>query len=174
MAHLHFLRFSAFALLGSALWGGCCANDVCQADDPLADAIELHLSRFSAADLDTVILLRYPKDYTSSTRPENVTLARSGLQVSDSIIVLNNSTPFSRVGNANLGAYRYVVQYLTHPNGINKGVPTEVLALEDLHVQGEYVKTSGCCTSYRNITKTAVVRGKTVDLRANPILRVTK
>jgi hypothetical protein len=167
------LRFFAVALLG-VLLGGCCANDVCRQDDPLADAVQLRLSHFTASDLDTLILLRYPKKFTPTTRPENVTLTRTGTQASDSVIVLNNSTPFARAGNANLGAYSYRVQYLAHPNGGGKPVTTTALAIDSLRVQGSYFKTSGCCTNYRNTNKIAYIQGKPVDLTQSPFLEVRK
>jgi hypothetical protein len=173
MANLLTFRFAALLGLVAAL-GGCCANDVCDPDDPLEDAITLRFSRdFAPSDLDTVIVLRSPRDSTTGTRPENVTLLRNSAQAYDDI-VLNNGAPFAQVGNAKLGGYRYVVQYLAHPNKANKGVVTSALFLKNLHVQGEFYKKSACCTNYRNVTKTVVIRGQTVDLSKNPVVEVPK
>ncbi|MBJ6109771.1 hypothetical protein JAO73_12155 [Hymenobacter sp. BT523] len=170
-----FATRGALGLLGAALLAGCCANDVCEADDPLADAVQLRFAKnFSVADLDTVIVLRYPKKFTNTPRPETVTLVRTPAQARDSVLLLNNDAPFSRVGNTNLGAYRYVVQYLAHPNGVNKPVTTTALVIDSIRVQGNYYKTSGCCTNYRNTGKTAYVQGRAYDLTLFPYLEVPK
>ncbi|MBF9223620.1 hypothetical protein [Hymenobacter ruricola] len=172
MANLLSLRFSAL-LLALGL-GGCCANDVCESDDPLADAVKLRFSpNFTVSDLDTIIIQRYPKRFTATTRPENVILLRNSAQARDSIL-LNNNAPFARVGNTNLGAYRYVVQYLAHPNNSIRPVTTNVLVIDSIRVQGSYYNSSACCTNYRNTGKTAFIQGKTFDLTQLPSLEIPK
>ncbi|UOQ96349.1 hypothetical protein MUN81_13935 [Hymenobacter sp. 5317J-9] len=170
-------RFSirvTLPLLSVALLAGCCANDVCQADDPLADAVRLSFApAYAAADLDTIIVLRYPKKFTNSTRPETATLVRTAVQARDAVL-LNNDAPFSRVGNTNLGAYRYVVQYLAHPNGEKRPTTTTAFTIDSIEVKGSYYKSSGCCTNYRNTSKTAFVQGRTYDLTQLPSLEVPK
>ena len=176
MAFSHFLRFSALALLGAALGAGCCANDVCEPDDPLADAVKLRFSpRFAQNDLDTLIVLRRPKVATTNARPETVTLVRTTVPVRGDSILINNNTPFPRIGNATLGNYRYEVQYLAHPNNVNKGVPTTVLVVDDIVVRGNYEAT-GCCTRYTNTTKTLFYDSsgvrKSIDLKQRPFLTI--
>jgi len=176
MALLRFLRFSAFALLGPALWGGCCANDVCEPDDPLADAVKLRFpARFALNDLDTLTILRYPRAFTANTRPETVTLVRTAVPARGDSIIINNSTPFARTGNTTLGNYRYVVQYLTHPGNVNKGVPTIAFIIDSLRIQGNYDAT-GCCTKYTNTTKMLYYTSggvkQAVDLKTLPYLLI--
>lgn len=173
MAHLLSFRTSAFLLL-AALLGGCCANNVCDPDDPLADALELRFSRaFSAADLDTVIILRYPKDFTRATRPEMLTLVRTAARARDSIL-LNNNTPFARVGTTTLGKYRYVVQYLGHPTA-GKPVATTALVIDSIGIRGDF-KGNGCCTNYANARKIVYAKDSVLDLtgQRKPILKITK
>jgi hypothetical protein len=176
MALLRFLRFSALALLGPALWGGCCANNVCEPDDPLADAVKLRFSsRFALSDLDTLTVLRYPKVVTSSTRPETVTLVRAQVPLRGDSILINNSTPFARTGNTNLGNYRYEVQYLAHPNNVRKGVPTTALVIENILLQGSF-EANGCCTNYANTAKTVYYDSsgvtKAINLKQKPFLLI--
>ncbi|MBF9140687.1 hypothetical protein [Hymenobacter properus] len=173
LSRLH--RFSAFALLGAAL-GGCCANDVCDPDDPLADAVKLRFSpRFAQNDLDTLTVLRYPKVFTANTRPESVTFVRTAAPLRGDSILINNSTPFARTGNTTLGNYRYVVQYLAHPNGVPKGVLTTAFVIDSLRIQGNYEAT-GCCTQYTNTTKTVYYTSggvaQVVDLKQQPFLLI--
>ncbi|MFD2720305.1 hypothetical protein ACFST9_16385 [Hymenobacter monticola] len=176
MALLRFLRSSAFVLLGPVLWGGCCANNVCEPDDPLADAVKLRFSpRFAPDDLDTLIVLRYPKKVTTTTRPETVTLVRIRVPLRGDSILINNNTPFTRTGNTTLGNYRYDVQYLAHPNGVRKGVPTTAFVIDSVRIQGSF-EGDGCCTQYTNTTKTVYYDSsgvkKTLDLKEKPFLLI--
>ncbi|MDO7845648.1 hypothetical protein Q5H92_04715 [Hymenobacter sp. M29] len=176
MALSHSLRLSAFALLSTALWGGCCANNECEAEDPLADAVKLRFSsRYAVNDLDTLTILRYPKDTTGIVRPETVTLVRGAAPVGGDSILINNNTPFARVANANLANYLYVVQYLAHPGGINKGVPTTAFVINGIRIQGRLV-ADGCCTTYINTTKTVAYDSsgvtKSVNLKEKPYLLI--
>ena len=176
MAPLHSLRLSALALLSTALWGGCCANNVCDADDPLADAVKLRFApRFAVNDLDTLTILRYPKDTTGIVRPETVTLVRGAVPANGDEIIINNNTPFARVGNANLGNYRYVVQYLAHPGGGTKGVLTTAFVIDYVRIQGR-LEADGCCTRYFNTAKTVYFgptgNKQTADLTKQPFLLI--
>lgn len=168
-------RTPAFLLLLAALLGGCCANNVCAPDNPLADALELRFSRaFAAADLDTVIILRYPKDFTATTRPETVTLVRTVAQARDSIL-LNNNVPFTRVGTTSLGAYRYVVQYFSHPSGSSKGVLTTAFTINRISIRGD-LKGNGCCTNYTNVEKIVYAKDSVFNFtgQRKPVLKITK
>jgi hypothetical protein len=181
MAYLLPLRLSAFALLGAALWSGCCANDQCAPDDPLADAVILRFAAgpngFAVNDLDTLTVLRYPKTFTATTRPETVTLVRGAVPARGDSILINNNTPFSRTGNTTLGNYRYVVQYLTHPGGVTKPVAATAIILDSIRIQGRYNAT-GCCTNYTNTAKTVYYsKGgltQAVDLKSQPYLVIPK
>lgn len=160
---------------------GCCANNVCNCQDAQADAIKLRFSTdptpgsrgFALADLDTIIIQRYPKKFTATTRPETVTLLRTAAQIRDSI-VLNNNTPFAQTGTSKLNQYRYVVQYLAQVAN-RKSVPTTVLTIDSVFVRGS-LDGSGCCTCYTNTEKTVFLNGNPQgrDIRATPVLVITK
>jgi hypothetical protein len=181
MAYFPIIRFSTLVITAAALLSGCCANNVCDCQDAQADAIQLRFSTntalggraFAPADLDTIIIQRFPKRFTANTKPEVVTLLRNSAQLRDSI-VLNNTTPFAQTGNTKLNQYRYVVQYLTQTPG-SKPVPTTALVLDSVLLRGSF-DGSGCCTCYTNTEKTVYLNGNRTgqDIKANPILTITK
>lgn len=170
------LRLFAFALLSAVLGAGCCANDVCDPGDTLADAVKLRFSpRFAVNDLDTLTLLRRPKGSASSVRPETVTFVRGAVPLRGDSILIDNNTPFTRIANNTLASYSYEVQYLAHPPGMQKGVPTTALVIKSISIQGKYDAT-GCCTTYTNTTKTvsydSLGVATTANLKEKPFLLV--
>ncbi|WP_046242945.1 hypothetical protein [Hymenobacter terrenus] len=180
MIHFPPFRFSAFLLVSAALLNGCCANNVCDCNDAEADAITLRFSTdvavggvFAITDLDTIIIQRYPKNFTLSTKPETVTLLRTAAQVRDSIL-LNNNAPFTQTGGSKLNRYRYVVQYLKQMPG-SKPVATTALVIDSVRLRGN-LDGSGCCTCYTNTEKTVFLNGDPIgkDVKANSIITINK
>lgn len=184
MAHLLPFRPSAALFLGVALLlSGCCANNVCDCQDEQADALELRFGAgFSAAELDTIVVLRSPLPYKPTTKMETVTLVRAPAQA-QTALVLNNGTPFAQVGTAKVNAYRYEIQYLAKlPTG--RSVPATVLVIDSTRLRGS-LQGDGCCTCYANAEKVVyATRAKknrsaldsvlVVDLKQTPYLELTK
>ena len=161
------------ATLGAAaclLLSGCCANNVCDCQDAQADALDLRFAAgsgaggFRAEDLDTLLLLRFPRRYKSTSKFETVTLYRPAAQAHDSVL-LNHNTPFNQTGSAKLSAYRYVVQYLKHMPG-RKPVPTTVAVLDSVDLAGSF-EGDGCCTCYLNSQKVVYRNGTATDLHTS-------
>ena len=164
----YFLRpclLSSLAVGTGLVLAGCCANDVCDNREG-QDAIRFRFSAdttgagrgFRKADLDTLIVQRFPLPYNpANTRFETVTLYRRGATAKDSVLVLDNATPFAQTGTTRLNSYRYVVQYLAHPNNwtgqpFRKGIPTTVLTIDSVELAGDYV-SEDCCSYYENTKK---------------------
>lgn len=178
MAQLHSFRFSILGLVLIALFNGCCANNVCNCNDAQEDAIQLRFSMdasstgFAATELDTIIIQRFPKKFTTTTVPESVTLLRAGKQVRDSV-VLANAAPFAQSGSARLSQYRYVVQYFKDvPN--RKSVLTTALVIDSVLLKGSY-DGSGCCTCYHNTAKSVYLNSKPAqDIKESSVLTIRK
>jgi len=181
MTHLLPLRLLAcLSFCAAFLLSGCCANNVCDCQEQ-QDAIKLRFSAdtvratgrgFRKADLDTLILKRYPLPYDTLSRFETVTLYRTGEQARDSTLLLDNGTPFAQVGTAKLNRYRYVVQYLAHPAAptgqpVRRGVPTTVLVIDRVLLQGTF-EGSGCCTCYLNTQKELYRDGQNTPVPLKP------
>ena len=179
MAYFPIIRFATLVISAGVLLSGCCANNVCDCQDAQADAIQLRFSRaagstgFAPADLDTIIIQRYPKKFTATTKPEVVTLLRTAAQLRDSII-LNNTSPFAQTGSAKLSQYRYVVQYPTQTPG-NKPVATTALVIDSVLLRGSFDGT-GCCTCYTNTEKKVYLNGRPTgeEIKENPVVVITK
>jgi hypothetical protein len=179
MAHFPIFRFSALAVLCGLLLNSCCANNVCECNDAQADAIQLRFSTdttrgargFIASELDTVIIQRYPKIFTNNTVPQSVTLVRTGAQISQPI-ELNNTTPFTQTGTDKLNQYRYVVRYLA-PVRNSKPLATTVLTIDSVLLRGTFEGT-GCCTCYSNTDKVVYLNGAARNIKADPVLTITK
>lgn len=171
-------RFSAAALLSAGLLlSGCCANNICDCKgEAQADAIKLVFGpTFAAADLDTVLIQRYPLIITPATKPETVTLIRTAAQAYDTLY-LNNATPFAPSGATKLSQYVYVVKYYATPH---RARPVTVLNIDNVALKGK-LTGNGCCTCYTNTYKSAAVRKdstvavRSIDLTTTPILYITK
>ena len=145
-----------FSIVAGLLLSGCCANNVCDCDDADADMVELRFaSSFStsagSADLDTVVIQRYPVPLPAGSKPEIVTLIRTAARSRDSIR-LNNGTPFPQIGTTRLGGYRYVLQYyVTRPG--SKPALTTLVNINKIDLKGR-LEGDGCCTCYINSGKT--------------------
>lgn len=181
MAHPILSRFRFLALLTLAaglLLGGCCANNVCECDDAKEDVVELRFVNFAPADLDTVVIQRFPRPLPTGARPEIVTLIRSGTHTLDSIQI-NNTTPFPQIGTTRLGEYSYTVKYYV-AQPASKPVLTPLYSISSLRVRGN-VEAKACCTCYTNTEKTVNARREGVaqdsvfDLKQAPyVLKVRK
>jgi hypothetical protein len=183
MVSTRFFRLTA--LITGLLLSGCCANNVCNCNDAQQDVIKIIFSQgpqgFTTAELDTLVLVRYPLRYDSlTTIPETVTLIRPGAQPTDTIF-LNNSTPFAQVGTARLNQYRYQIRYRS-PIRPRETKPATILIIDQVTLKGSF-DGNGCCTCYTNYDKqiaarqdsTQSQRADTVyNLRPRPIFRVYK
>jgi hypothetical protein len=177
MASSLFYRFFAPSLLAALLLSGCCADNECNCpDEPLADAIVLRFGTgFTDADLDTIVVQRYPL-YVSNAPdprkiiPETATLVRTGTHVRDSL-VLNNTTPFSQQNGTKLNNYRYVVRYLRKvPLKPNKAQLAYII--DSVALEGSY-QGDGCCTCYQNTRKQLAARPDSLTPRNTRALKPT-
>ena len=178
MAYLPSFRFSAVLVSGIALlFSGCCANNVCDYDDSQADAIRLVFTKsFTAADLDTLVVQRYPLTLTAAnlktTKPETVTLIRTTTPVRDSVLVINNTTPFPQSNTSTkLDQYKYVVRYYAAPRRVQ---PRSALALiiDNVTLKGDF-SGNGCCTYYLNTQKIVTSRKDSATATAPRISDLT-
>ena len=176
-------RFTALLTVAAGLLlSGCCANDVCECNDADADVIELRFaSSFSTAsgnaDLDTVVIQRFPIPLPAGSKPDVVTLIRSAARSRDSIR-LNNGTPFTQIGTTRLDGYRYVFQYYT-PRPGSKPALTTLVNINSVQLKGS-LDGDGCCTCYVNSKKTVFARREGLaqdsvfDLKRTPFLKISK
>ncbi|RZK90761.1 MAG: hypothetical protein EOO62_34600 [Hymenobacter sp.] len=67
-----------------------------------------------------------------------------------SIVTINNATPFPASGGAKLNAYTYRIALIRNRSGHRK--PTYSYYLTNVFINGEY-EANGCCTCYRNLGK---------------------
>jgi hypothetical protein len=180
MAFTPFLRLTALST--ALLLSGCCANNVCDCNDAQEDVIQLTFSnQFTSADLDTLVLVRYPLVYDPlTTIPETVTLIRPNAQPTDAIL-LNNSTPFAQVGTARLNQYRYQIRYRS-PIRPRETKPATVLLIDQVMLKGSF-DGNGCCTCYTNSDKriaarkdsSFIQRADTVyNLKPSPVFKIYK
>lgn len=170
MTHLLPFWFSAILFLGlGLLLPGCCANNVCDCPgEAQADAIKLVFSKSAfdtaaeIADLDTIVLQRYPlviipaSGTNPGTKPETVTLIRSTAQAYDTIYI-TNSTPFAQTSTAKLDQYRYYVRYYPALPAPRRKRPAFALVIDKVGLKGNLDGT-GCCTCYTNTEKTITTR----------------
>lgn len=156
MVHIPFFRRSALSILFiGLLLSGCCANKVCNCNDAQEDIIKLVFSKqFTTADLDTLVLLRYPLVFDPlTTTPETITLIRLGAQPTDTIF-LNNNTPFTQSGTARLNQYRYQIRY---HNTLRQSKLATALLIDQVTLKGSF-EGDGCCTCYTNYDKQIAAR----------------
>ncbi|MGY3090430.1 hypothetical protein ACVWYF_003485 [Hymenobacter sp. UYAg731] len=163
-------RFSAILLLGlGLLLPGCCANNVCDCPgEAQQDTIKLVFSEkdfattADMADLDTIVLQRYPlviipaSGTNPGTKPETVTLIRSAAQAYDTIFI-NNSTPFPQVSTGKLDQYQYYVRYYPALPAPRRKSPAFALVIDKVALQGN-LDGNGCCTCYTNTQKGITTR----------------
>ena len=141
------------------LLAGCCANNVCDcAGEAQQDAVKLVFdSKFTNADLDTLVVQRYPKINKTNAKPDVVTIVRPASQfgLSDTL-TLNNSTPFAQQGTTKLGAYSYRVRFLQRDSTNGRNHAALALRIDSVKLEGS-LAGNGCCTCYTNSYKAIYV-----------------
>ncbi len=184
---LRFLPLSPLLVLAA----GCCANNACNCQDTLEDSIYLTLNddptkgkAFTAAELDTVYLLRY-NPLTAGRNYDSIPLTRAllihqqrhtpllaqklilaGIDTSKggkdyptrtpNTIVLSNTFPFAPgTTGGKLSSYYYS---LVVKDKSVKPTQTYTFAINQINLKGQY-NADGCCTCYKNILKQARVNG---------------
>ena len=174
MAHVLPFRFSAPWGLLLLLLSGCCANNVCNCNDAVEDAITLQFrynpadtltaGNFRAADLDTIVLKRYALPRTATSKFDSLTVIRPAARAGDSLLITSNS-PFAQAGATKISGYSYVVQYLAHPP--KKGGGVTVLTINRTSLAGTFAG-DGCCTCYLNTRKLVYVNNLSVPQDLTP------
>jgi hypothetical protein len=183
-------KFSTWllGLLVAVLVSACCGSVSCECDDTFEDAIyfqfnladSLGTTGFRAADVDTVVLVRYayidPMLPPNSPAPPNDTarIIRTRALVS-APIVLNNNAPFTAGGGRKLDAYKYqlyVVRRFKKEGDVSNTLEPVFYSLDQFILAGKFIG-DGCCTCYENQGKQLrVSQGKEFG-RAGTILNVT-
>ena len=178
MAPISSFRLTALSI--GLLLSSCCANNVCNCNDEQQDVIKLVFAEnFSTAELDTLVLLRYPLVIdTLTTVPQTVTLIRPNARPNDAIL-LNNNTPFAQVGATRLNQYRYQIRYRKAPRPAKLAT---ALIIDQVTLKGS-LDGNGCCTCYTNYDKRIAARqdssqrerADTVyNLRPQPVFKIYK
>lgn len=165
-------------LVPALLLAGCCANDACNCDDLLADAIYFKLDpqSFRPSDADTVYLFQYSTtnqvravDSVRLVRHQLATNIRSynlahSTNIDTTLIILSNTAPFSpRSTGGKFSQYNYV---LSVPKGDSLYAaagsllprPVYMYRIANVTIKGQY-QADGCCTCYQNTKKTFSVNG---------------
>ena len=156
----------------AGLLAGCCANDTCDCQDSLADALSLRFELARAAppadtafqphEVRTVTLYRYD---TAAVAPgtsiayDSVIISRPASQAGAAII-LRSGAPFAVVGTRRLNSFRYVVRVQDSVRQALK-LPPRDFRLDSIQLRGDFV-ADGCCTCYRNQSKSVRVNGQKV------------
>ncbi len=169
--------------LGALLLAGCCANNVCDCRDELADAFYFRFDTSGGpgsfaplTELDTVLLKRFALPLDAKGQPlagrgttahidtlnakgsfDLVTIVRA-TAVRPDVIVLNNNFPFAQSGSRKLSTYLYRIEVRGAPLGPKQFLKTmpRKYELNQIALKGEFYG-SGCCTCYRNTLKSATL-----------------
>lgn len=161
------LWFRYGALVGALTLSACCINERCEcAGQSTADAFWFRFALdtpdqpnpegFTAAEIDTVWLVRDPLDTANRAHPDSVRVVPGA----DGIFRLDQTQPFA-LNPLKPSGYAYGI----HEYGDN---PAFYFRLVSIGLTGSYVTTSPCCTCYQNTRKEARLgRGRLLDLR-NP------
>ena len=174
------MRFPPLAalttLLGAIILAGCCANDTCDCQDELEDAIRLQfktpigddLTGFSKEELDTIRVLRtrLPSPATPANTKfpsDTVVIIRPTVRADGPIYIANN-TPFAISGTLRINAYKYTV--LVPQNRRKKFRVYQSYKLKDIQLRGGY-EPDGCCTCYRNTERRATLTYTPIGARAS-------
>lgn len=156
---MRFFSFSSgLALLAAALLAGCCANNTCDCQDELEDAIQLRFKTsdttstrptgFRLAELDTIRIVRYR---LNSTVTDTVVRTRRKDEA-DKALVISPETPFNPNSSARPGLYRFAV--LLTSGSRRRPQVRQRFELRDIQLRGR-IEPDGCCTCYENTVKTA-------------------
>ncbi|RYY20643.1 MAG: hypothetical protein EOO36_02835 [Cytophagaceae bacterium] len=165
-------------LAASLALAGCCANNSCNCQDELADALSFRINytrhrqyvgnvavSFNASDIDTIRLYRSSRrptatDTTGFVRQnDSVTVARALTNanangdttlVGSGTFLINNAAPFAGNGTTKLTGYNYRIGVIRNRRGNRK--PIAIYYLTNVALQGRFEGT-GCCTCYQNTGK---------------------
>ena len=164
------------------LLAGCCANNACNCDDLFADALYFKFDpkSFTAADIDTVYLLRY-NNANAQQRPDSVALIYAQrrstvvirrlleVQLDTTTLVLSNNVPFNpAAAGGKLNQYNYQLRVREGNSRLGR-VYTYVL--NRIALTGRY-QADGCCTCYENTLKTVNV--STLGAATGAVYNVTE
>jgi hypothetical protein len=163
---------------------GCCANNSCNCQDELADALLFSFqvggtNGFAAAEIDTLIIVRithptaaYPTIVRDSVL-RILPLTASGTDLKRDSIAINNASPFSLTGgNTKLSAYDYQLNasQVTAANGF-RTTRRFSYTITNIKLDGRY-NANGCCTCYLNTEKQFDISSRflvaTTDVRTFP------
>ena len=154
------------------LLAGCCANNVCDCQDLLADALYLRFDtsgngRFTTADVARVYLLRYPTTnprrpldsatiVTTQARDSLLThkLALAQITAKIPVVVLSNTAPFGVTSSGKFSQYYYTLR-VRKPNAARRDSVFD-FNIGAATLTGRY-QADGCCTCYENTRKAAYV-----------------
>ena len=151
------VRFSftwLLLLLTSVLLAACCGSVACDCQDGFANAVVFRFNPdslatqaprgFTSAQVDTVLLVRYPLDTVQRPRVDSVLLTRPRRRALTDSILLNTTQPFA--GARPLNQFRYEL-YL----GRNRRRPL-AYTIDSLRLEGRF-EADGCCTCFLNTRK---------------------
>jgi hypothetical protein len=156
------LRFCLLALASTALFGGCCANTICDCNDSRADALYFRFqigadsltgSSFGRSEVDTVYLLRYPLPLTATGTHDSIALLPTTTRQPGDTILLNNNAPFALATGRKLGSFEYRVMVYDYRRQLHRYLISNIV------LKGDFGGT-GCCTCYTNTGKTLEVNGQ--------------
>ncbi|HEX8349196.1 MAG TPA: hypothetical protein VF598_04480 [Hymenobacter sp.] len=163
-------HFFVYLLLSGVTFilAACCGSVPCDKQDDYADALffrfnldSLSSQGFRRSDIDTVYIRRYTLPSTTGTPQKGITvetvqLLRANGRYRDSIVI-NFNTPFASANGLKQNSYRYTVYVLRYPAVTKpKVIDTIRYALDNIKIAGN-IEGDGCCTYYRNTSKSVEV-----------------
>lgn len=176
---LRLLLMLLLPLLAAAVLAGCCGANSCDCQDYRADALAFQFSAdslngtgFRRAEIDTILLVRYPHPDDSTTaaatsplrRPDTVRVFRSPATVFATPVVIDNTEPFATRGGRKLGGYRYAIVV---PGQRRRQVPRPPLVkryyIGRVELRGN-LQSDGCCTCYQNTRKAFYLDNTLIDV----------
>jgi len=176
-------RFWVGLFVSSFLVAGCCANNVCNCEDSLADALYFKFRTgpdsltgpdFGRNEVDTVYVLRYPLP-NSGSHDSIAVLPTATIRQPDGEFYLNNKEPFALATGRKVNSYEYVILV-----GDRRRQQFRRFVVNNIRLKGSFEGT-GCCTCYVNSGKSATVhspaRDSTYDLTetaGKKIIELTK
>jgi hypothetical protein len=159
---------------------GCCANNSCNCEDELADALFFSFqiggpNGFAAAEVDTLFIVRITRPtaaYPTIVRDSVLRilpLTASGTELKRDSIVINNASPFSLAGgNTKLSAYDYQinVSQVTASGSGSRTTKRFTYAITNIKLDGRY-DANGCCTCYLNTEKQFDISSRSLEAKTN-------
>ncbi|MCB2377735.1 hypothetical protein LGH70_09095 [Hymenobacter sp. BT635] len=148
-----------FLLLGSGLLlSACCVNNTCLCQDGADDDVFLRFNLdpankgFTAREVDTILIVRRPKDPRSTIRPDTIVIGRALANVAEPIAI-GPGRPFSRSG-VRFTQFIYNLSFLHSEKRF---------VVDPIAVESRPVDESACCTCSRNQKKVVVVNNVQYD-----------